>query len=672
MMHCALRCLAIVITSAAVMAGCAAPTSVAEYALAAEGTRAEIAVLETTDVHSNIMSYDFYKLADDQDLGLVRAATLIRNARKEFANTLLFDDGDTIQGTALADYQALVKPAACDQELAVYNAMDTLNYDAGTIGNHEFNYGLAYLSQVTGTPFDVAGVDEKKCRGPHYPLVLSNVFSAKDGKPLYAPWRVLTRTIHVHAPDGSEREAPIHIGLLGFAPPPIMDWDKRNLEGKVTVLGVVEAAQKYLPDLKQAGADIVIAIAHGGINAAPYTPNMENAGWYLAQVPGIDAILLGHSHDIFPNPGNPKSRFAHIPEVDNVRGSVHGVPAVMGNYFGKSIGLIDLVLVQHDGRWQVDRAATHAEVRSVKNADGSYVAVDAEIVKLVRPEHEATIAYVKTPIGHSDFEMSTYFVADEDTTALQIVNTAQREYVEKYIKESLPQYAGVPVLSAASPFKAGFGGPKDYTDIANGPLAINNAADLYLYPNTLTAVKIDGAGIKAWLEKSAGWFNRIDPAKTEPQELVNRRVPTYNFDILQGSLTYTIDVTQPEGSRIRDLHFASQSIQDAQAFIVVTNNYRASGGGRFPGLDGNNILISAPDSNRDVLIAFIRAAGEITRARFGNDRTWRFASVKTAGPVVFTSAAGKLDLARADGLENVALWKDNGDGTAVYAVDLGK
>lgn len=672
MMHCTLRCLAIVITSAAVMAGCAAPTSVAEYALAAEGTRAEIAVLETTDVHSNIMSYDFYKLADDQDLGLVRAATLIRNARKEFANTLLFDDGDTIQGTALADYQALVKPAACDQELAVYKAMDTLNYDAGTIGNHEFNYGLAYLSQVTGTPFDVAGVDEKKCRGPHYPLVLSNVFSAKDGKPLYAPWRVLTRTIHVHAPDGSEREAPIHIGLLGFAPPPIMDWDKRNLEGKVTVLGVVEAAQKYLPDLKQAGADIVIAIAHGGINAAPYTPKMENAGWYLAQVPGIDAILLGHSHDIFPNPGNPKSRFAHIPEVDNVRGSVHGVPAVMGNYFGKSIGLIDLVLVQHDGRWQVDRAATHAEVRSVKNADGSYVAVDAEIVKLVRPEHEATIAYVKTPIGHSDFEMSTYFVADEDTTALQIVNTAQREYVEKYIKESLPQYAGVPVLSAASPFKAGFGGPKDYTDIANGPLAINNAADLYLYPNTLTAVKTDGAGIKAWLEKSAGWFNRIDPAKTEPQELVNRRVPTYNFDILQGSLTYTIDVTQPEGSRIRDLHYASQSIQDAQAFIVVTNNYRASGGGRFPGLDGNNILISAPDSNRDVLIAFIRAAGEITRARFGNDRTWRFASVKTAGPVVFTSAAGKLDLARADGLENVALWKDNGDGTAVYAVDLGK
>ncbi|MDR3387077.1 MAG: bifunctional 2',3'-cyclic-nucleotide 2'-phosphodiesterase/3'-nucleotidase [Rudaea sp.] len=671
MMHYAIRCLAIAMTSAA-MAGCIASTPASDDAIAADGTRAEIAVLETTDLHSNVMSYDFYKLADDQDLGLERAATLIHDARKEFTNTLLFDDGDTIQGTALADYQALVKPPACDQELAVYKAMDTLDYDAGTIGNHEFNYGLAYLSQVTGTPFNVAGVDARKCKGPHYPFVLSNVFSAKDGKPLYAPWRLLTRTIHVHAPDGSDREATIRIGLLGFAPPPIMDWDRRNLEGKVTVMGVVEAAEKYLPELHKAGADIVIAIAHGGINAAPYTPKMENAGWYLAQVPGIDAILLGHSHDIFPNPGDPKSHYAHIADVDKVRGSVHGVPAVMGNYFGKSIGLIDLVLVHDDGRWQVDRAATHAEVRSVKNADGSHVAADAEIIRLVKPEHDATIAYVKTPVGRSDFEMSTYFAADRDTTALQVVNAAQRDYVEKYIKENLPQYAGIAVLSAAAPFKAGFGGPNDYTDIAAGPLAINNAADLYLYPNTLTAVKTDGAGIRAWLEKSAGWFNRIDPAKTGPQELVNRRFPTYNFDVLQGGLTYTIDVTQAEGGRIRDLRYNDQAIDADRAFIVVTNNYRASGGGRFPGLDGKNIVISAPDSNRDALIAFIRAAGEITRVRFGNDRNWRFAAVKTAGPVIFTSAAGKLDLARADGLDNVTLWKDNGDGTAVYAVDLSR
>jgi 2',3'-cyclic-nucleotide 2'-phosphodiesterase/3'-nucleotidase len=185
-------------------------------------------------------------------------------------------------------------------------------------------------------------------------------------------------------------------------------------------------------------------------------------------------------------------------------------------------------------------------------------------------------------------------------------------------------------------------------------------------------VKIDGAGVKAWLEKSAQWFNRIDPRDAKPQELVNRHFPTYNFDVLQGGLTYTIDVTKPAGERIGDLRFDGKPVADAQAFIVVTNNYRASGGGGFPGLDGSNIILSAPDANRDVLIDYVRNAREIARRNFGSMRNWHFAKTKTAGPVIFTSAAGKLDLARADGIDNVSLLKDNGDGSAVYAIDLSK
>jgi 2',3'-cyclic-nucleotide 2'-phosphodiesterase/3'-nucleotidase len=657
---------------ALVLAACASlPTN------PADGTRAQIGVLETTDLHSNAMSYDYYKLAPDASLGLERAATLIRAARKEFANTLLFDAGDTIQGTALADYQALVHKPSCEQELAIYKAMDTLQYDAGTIGNHEFNYGLPFLSQVTGTPYDASNIPVEHCKGPDFPLVLANVFSAKTGKPLYAPWRILTRTIRVHAPDGREHEATIRVGVVGFTPPPILNWDKRNLEGKVTVMGVVEAARKYVPEVRAAGADIVVAIVHGGINTAPYTPEMENADWYLAQVPGIDVMLTGHSHQIFPDPSNAKSHYAHMPGVDNERGFVNGVPAVMGDYFGKAIGVIDLHLVRTDGRWQVDRNATHAEVRLVEPRGKSAVEPDEDIADIVAPEHAATIAYVQTPIGRSDFPMTTYFVAAGDTSALMLVNTAQRDYVQKYIRANLPQYREVPVLSAAAPFKAGFGGPNDYTDVPAGPLAIHNAADLYLYPNTLTAVKIDGAGVKAWLEKSAQWFNRIDPANKEPQELINRRYPTYNFDVLQadssgGGLTYAIDVTKPVGERIADLRYRGKAVVDAQAFVVVTNNYRASGGGGFPGLDGSNVVLFAPDANRDVLIDYVRNAHEITRAQFPGMRNWRFARVKTAGPVIFTSAAGKLGLARDDGMSDVSLVKDNGDGTAVYAIDLSK
>ncbi|HSE11587.1 MAG TPA: bifunctional 2',3'-cyclic-nucleotide 2'-phosphodiesterase/3'-nucleotidase [Rudaea sp.] len=636
------------------------------------GTQAHVALLETTDVHTNVLSYDYFKLSEDRDIGFERAAQLILAARKEFENSLTFDDGDTVQGTALADWQAQVNPLRCDAELAVYKAMDAVGYDAGTIGNHEFNYGLEFLSRATGTPFDIDGVPVEKCKGPHFPLVLGNVFSKKDGKPLYEPWRILVRTIHARTPDGSARDVSLRIGVFGVTPTGIMEWDKRNLDGKVTVIGMVEAAQKYVPELRAAGADVVIALVHGGIDTSPYTAKTENGGWHLAGVPGIDAILLGHSHQIFPNPTDPKSRYAHLPGVDDARGFVRGVPAVMGNYYGRNIGLIDLALVYQDGHWQVDRAASHAEVRSIRNADGSHVDADPAIAPLVAAEHAGTIAYVKTPIGQSDFELSSYFVAAGDTSALQIVNAAERDYVEKYIALNLPQYAGMPVLAAASPFKAGFGGPRDYTDVAAGPLSIANAADLYLYPNTVTAVKIDGAGLKAWLEKSASWFNRIDPAKAEPQQLVSTRVPTYTFDVIQGGLTYVIDVTKRAGQRIVDLRYREQPVNDAQPFIVVTNNYRASGGGGFPGLDGSNIVISAPDANRDVLIAYIRAARDITRARFGSERNWRFAPVRTAGPVVFTSAAGKLDLARAAGLDNVTLTRENADGTAVYTLDLSR
>jgi len=631
-----------------------------------DGTRAELALIETTDLHSNVMSYDYFKLSADPGLGFERAATLIRQARGEYPNSLTFDSGDTIQGTALADYQALVARPSCAQELAVYKAMDAIGYGAGTIGNHEFNYGLPFLAQVTGTPFDIDGVPAEKCKGPAFPLVLSNVFNAKTGQPLYAPWRVLTRTLRVQAPDGSAHAATIRIGLLGFTPPMIIQWDKRNLDGKVTVLGVVEAAQKYLPEVKKAGADIVIALVHGGINAAAYSPDMENAAWHLAGVAGIDAMLLGHSHDIFPNPHDAKSRYAHVPDVDNERGFVRGVPAVMGNYYGKNIGLIDLALVAQDGSWHVDRTKTAAQVRSLAT-DGGYVDADQAIAPLVAAEHTSTIAYVKTPIGRSDFPMSTYFVAAGDTSALTIVNAAQRDYAQNYIKTNLLQYTDIPVLSAASPFKAGFGGPHDYTDVPAGPLAINNAADLYLYPNTLTAVKTDGAGIKAWLEKSAGWFNQIDPKKSEPQELVNRKFPTYNFDVIQGGVTYTIDVTQPLGARIGALRYAGKPIDDKQPLIVVTNNYRASGGGGFPGLDGKNIVFSAPDTNRDVLIAFIKAQGEITRDKFGVDRNWRFAKVRTAGPIVFNTAAGKPATS-----DNVSRVRENGDGTEQYALDLSR
>ncbi|HWJ95938.1 MAG TPA: bifunctional 2',3'-cyclic-nucleotide 2'-phosphodiesterase/3'-nucleotidase, partial [Telluria sp.] len=624
------------------------------------GTTATLAVLETTDLHSNVVGYDYFKLAPEPSIGLDRTATLIAQARRDFPNTLLLDNGDTIQGNALGDYQAIAKPLGCKQVLGIYKVMDRLGVEAAGIGNHDFNYGLAYLGQVTGNRFDVPGLKQgKRCAAPSFPFVLANVVSAKTGKPLFAPYRIIDKRISAVDADGKTVHATVKVGVIAFTPPGIMAWDKRWLEGKVQAIGVREAAEKYIPEMRAKGAELVVAISHGGMDGGAYSPKMENAGYYLAQVPGIDAMLLGHSHAVFPDAASKAPQF-NLPGVDKAKGSVHGVPTVMASLWGKHLGVIGLRL-RHDGkRWLVDKDASTVEVRATQQADKSYVAPDPQVMALVEQEHNGTIDYVKTPVGETEFRMSTYFADVGDVSAIQVVNDAQTDYVKKYIAANLPQYASLPVLSVSAPFKAGAAGPNDYTDVAAGKLALNNAADLYLYPNTLSAVKVNGAQLKAWLEKAAQRFNTVDPHKTEEQELVNPAFLSYNFDtITSPDVRYEIDVTQPSGQRIRKLSYRGQPVGEAQEFIVATNNYRASGGGGFPGLDGSNVVLASPDTNREVLINFIRDRKQLTKANSASARSWTFTPVQTAGAVVLhaplaahgqgTGFAGLSLIARDDG-----------------------
>jgi 2',3'-cyclic-nucleotide 2'-phosphodiesterase/3'-nucleotidase len=663
-----------------------APALLSVSALAAKapaaptaGSTALLAVLETTDLHSNVVGYDYYKLVGEPSFGLDRTASLIAQARKEFPNTLLLDNGDTIQGTALADYQALVKPLRCDQTLSIYKVMNQLGYDGAGVGNHEFNYGLAYLSQVTGSRFEVKGVNggkaAKKCAGPSFPMVLANVHSAKTKKPLFSPYHIIEKRIAAVDAAGKPVDAIVKVGIIGFTPPTIMSWDKRWLEGRVYTVGVREAAEQYIPEMRAKGAEVVVAISHGGLDASRYSPSMENANYYLAQVPGVDAMLLGHSHQLFPNPDSKVDQF-NLPGVDKARGFVHGVPTVMANLWGKHLGVIGLHL-KHDGkRWTIDKDKTFVQARAAQTGAKSFVEPDPAIMALVKEEHEATIQYVKTPVGSTGFRMSTYFADVGDVSAIEVVNQAQAAYVANYVAANLPQYAKLPVLSVSAPFKSGLAGPSDYTDVQPGPLALNNAADLYLYPNALYAVKVNGVQLKAWLEKAAQRFNTIDPNKAEPQELVNLSVPSYNFDTLTSpEVSYEIDVTQAPGERIRKLSYRGKPVEPGQEFLVATNNYRASGGGNFPGLDGSKTVIASPDNNREVLIAYVKETKTLTRQRHGSARSWRFAPVKTAGPVVFHSAPGMEELAHEAGLHNVSqLAADDGrgKGTALYAIDLSR
>lgn len=624
----------------------------------AVGTKVSIALAETTDLHTNILSYDYFKTAEDKTIGLERAATVIAQIRKDNPNTLLLDNGDTLQGTALGDYQATISPVKCDETLAQFKAMNYLKYDVMVVGNHEFNYGLEFLSQVTHN----GNWDAKyaNCKGSDFPIVSANVYKTADKKPLYTPYVILDRTF-----SGQK----IKVGVIGFTPPPIVMWDKKWLDGKVYVEGVKESAEKYVPEMRSKGADIVVAMVHGGIDTRAYSTTMENAAYYVADVPGIDAIFMGHSHQQFPD----GKAYAGLTGVDNVKGTIKGVQSVMGGFWGNNVGLIKMDLEWDGKQWKRVTASSQLKPITTTDASGAkvYSAVDPEIAKLVKTEHEATIKYVQTPVGTSDYRIASQFTQTGSVAVVQLVNDAQLAHMKDVIVKGLPQYASLPLISAAAPFKMNFNNT-GYTDVAAGGIAIKNVADIYLYPNTLQAVKIKGADVKTWLEKSAEYFNQIDPAKTEDQELINAKFPSYNFDVIQGAgLTYQIDVTQPAGSRIVNLNINGVALSPTQEVIVVTNNYRASGGGSFAGLNGSQIVYEDPDTNREIIVNYIKAKQVLTRQNNAANRNWSFVKKATAGKVLFQSGYDSLQLAKDDGITNISKDSDKADkSVSIYRLML--
>lgn len=623
-------------------------------------TTVQLRVLETTDIHVNVLAYDYYKDAATNEFGLAKTATLIKAARAEVPNSLLFDNGDLIQGNPLGDYIARVQGLSAGQVHPVYKAMNPLGYDAGNIGNHEFNFGLEFLAQ--------------SLKGAQFPYVNANVYVADKGKAsknYFTPYLILKKDVV----DTSGKRLTLNVGVIGFVPPQVMVWDKGHLEGKVVAEDIVATARKFVPEMKAKGADVVIAIPHSGFGAdAPADTGAENVAWTLSQVAGIDAILFGHSHVVFPS-----AAFTGKAGVNLEKGTINGVAAVEPGFWGNNLGLIDLTLKRTAGQWAVvDSKASVRPIFKVENrVTVPLVDSDPEVVAAVQDDHEATLAWVRGPVGTTTAPINSFFSLVKDDPSIQLVNNAQKWYVEKHIVGT--ELARYPVLSAGAPFKAGGrSGSSYYTDIPKGTLAVKNLADLYIYSNTLKAVKLTGAQVREWLERSAGQFNRIDPAKTEAQPLVDQSFPTYNFDVIDG-VGYQIDLTQPnryDGSgklvnpdahRIVNLTFGGKPIDPSQVFLVATNNYRAGGGGSFPGLDGKNIVIDSPDENRQAVLDYIVENKTINPSADGN---WSFVPIPSKPLVVFDTSPSAKAAAAAD--PRLTLVGDVEGGFVRYSIDLSR
>jgi 2',3'-cyclic-nucleotide 2'-phosphodiesterase/3'-nucleotidase len=639
------------------------PTAVALAALLTSAnlladTNVQLRVLETTDIHVQIVDYDYFQGQPSVTMGLARTAALIDVARAEVKNSILVDNGDLLQGNPLGDFMARQRGLGEGDVHPVYKAMNLLDYAVGNVGNHEFNYGLELLSQSIA--------------GANFNYISANIFhddgdnDSSNDQPYFDQYIIIDRTLT--AEDNSKHN--IKIGLIGFVPPQIMFWDMSNLKGRVVTHDIVDTARQLVPQMKAEGADIVVAIPHSGIATVERNGMDENASFYLSQVPGIDAIMFGHSHSVFPS-----GTYADLVGVDIENGTINGVPATMPGFWGSHLGYVDLQLSVSDaGEWTV--ASGIGAVRPIVKRDGSelipLVEPVQEIIAAVQEEHAATIEFVRTGVGELSAPINSFFALVRDDPSVQIVTNAQKRYVERLIQGT--EFDAMPVLSASAPFKfGGRGGSNYFTDIDAGEIALMHVADLYMYPNTLHAVAFTGAQVREWLEMSAGAFRQIDPCDGNEQALLNDDFRSYNFDVIDG-VSYRIDVTQAPrydedgrlinaGShRIVGLSHEGKPIDAAQTFIVATNNYRAAGG-KFPDLDGSNSVIVAPDTNRSILADYIF---ELQTVDPSADNNWSFMPIEGDVYVTFKSSLkAEKALQDEDPIERVGV---DDDGFGVYRI----
>lgn len=550
---------------------------------ALETPRLTLSLLATTDLHGALNSYDYFTDQPGVFPSLTRIATLIHAARAETPNTLLLDNGDFLQGTPLADLISDRSPEGLTHPLV--RAMNLLKYDAVAMGNHEFDVELAPLIDIL-----------KQIEAPRLCANLTTTPQAPKGlAECWTPHVILERNVS----DDSGTVHTLRVGLFGILPPQMLSWDHSRVGGKLTAEDSVTAARRAIETLRLENVDLTIGLAHTGLSAAPSRDGMENAGRQIAAIDGLNVLILGHTHLLFPGPSQPEH-----PDINPATATVCGTPTMQPGANGGWLGRMDLTLAQENGRWQV---TTH----KVTLLDATQVPEDPALKKALAPSHDWALAQLRQPLGRISQPLHSGLAMLPGCATVRIVADALGQHVA--VAQEGSDWSDLPLLVASAPQKCGGrSGPDHFTRIPAGEVALNHVSDLQFFPNDVSALRLTGAELAEWLEMSAGFYLQIHPGKAD-QPLCHPDFPVYNFDTIFG-LTYEIDLSQParyapdgtlanpEARRIRNLAWQGKPLAPQQPFALAVNNYRAGGGGNFPNASPERILLKDQTSIRDLLV----------------------------------------------------------------------
>lgn len=579
----------------------------------------EITVLATSDLHLNLCPWDHYSDRAAPGTGLASVAGQIARLRAAAPNALLVDNGDFLQGTALGDALAEAQPTRPDHPHPMIEALSLLRYDAVTLGNHDFDYGLDFLDRALAD----AG----------YPVLCANL-DLTDGTPArFRGWAILDRLVT----DGQGRVWPVRIGLAGFLPPQVTLWNSPHLHGRARATGIVEAARAVVPQMIAAGAEVIIALCHSGIGTAEggLDPGAEDAALALAALPGIDAVIAGHTHQLFPGPD-----VAPQPGVDPVAGRLAGKPACMPGYAGSHLGVLRLTLDRMaGGGWRCSGGTGDV----IALGGDSTAPMSAPFVAICQRATAETRRHLDRPAGQTEVALTTHFAMAGDCQATRLAARAMQWHVAARLASG--PHAGLPVLAATAPTRAGGrGGPGHYTDLPAGPLRERDLAALCPYPNAIRALRVTGADLAAWLNHSARAFRQIAPGAQEAR-LLDPGWPTYNFDVIEG-LSYEIDLSAAPGrNRILALCHDGIPVDPGAEFILATTSYRAAGGGGFPATGPEaRIALSSQTTIRSLIGDWLAATGTY---RPGGPPIWRFAPQPGTSVVLETGPGALAHLPRA-------------------------